>query len=48
MGASLGAFERLAKRRGYRLVGCIQLGFNAFFLRDDLDPTLFPEYAPKP
>ena len=36
MGASLGAFRELARRRGYRLAGCIALGFNAFFVRDDL------------
>jgi hypothetical protein len=34
-GASLAAFERLARARGYRLVGCDSSGFNAFFVRDD-------------
>jgi len=34
MGASLAAFVHLATRRGYRLVGCMQLGFNAFFVRE--------------
>ena len=36
MGASLGAFNELARRRGYRLAGCMALGFNAFFVREDL------------
>ena len=38
MGASLAAFTYLAKRRGYRLVGCMKLGFNAFFVREDAVP----------
>ena len=36
MGASLAAFRELARRRGYRLAGCMALGFNAFFVRNDL------------
>ena len=35
MGASLAAYEWLLERRGYRLVGCIARGFNAFFVRED-------------
>ncbi len=35
MGASLGAFTELARRRGYRLAGCIRRGFNAFFVHED-------------
>jgi hypothetical protein len=35
MGASLAAYVELAKRRGYRLVGCIRKGYNAFFVRED-------------
>lgn len=42
-GASLPAFVRLAKRKGYRLVGTQALGFNAFFIRDDLATEVFPE-----
>lgn len=38
MGASLAAFVYLAKRRGYRLVGCIKLGYNAFFVRENAVP----------
>ena len=36
MGSSLEALVRLAKRRGYSLVGCNFPGINAFFVRDDL------------
>jgi hypothetical protein len=35
-GASLGAFEWLATRRGYHLVHTESSGVNAFFVRDDL------------
>lgn len=38
MGASLGAFAWLLERRGFRLVGCIKDGFNAFFVREDARP----------
>jgi len=41
-GASLPAFVKLAARKGYRLVGCQQYGFNAFFMRNDVAPELFP------
>lgn len=53
MGASLAAFTYLAKRRGYRLIGCMKLGFNAFFVREDAVPggldSLFgsSEYNPE-
>lgn len=39
-GASLPAFTALAASRGYRLVGVQSLGFNAFFVREDLAPQL--------
>jgi hypothetical protein len=42
-GASLPAFAKLAKRKGYRFVGAQRLGFNAFFVRDGLADHLFPE-----
>ena len=42
-GASLPAFVKLGRRKGYRLVGAQALGFNAFFLRDDLGIDLLPE-----
>jgi hypothetical protein len=35
-GASLAALEKLARRKGYRLVACEQSGVNAFFLRHDI------------
>jgi hypothetical protein len=35
-GASLAAFDWLARRRGYSLVGGNSAGSNAFFVRDDL------------
>jgi len=42
-GASLAAFARLGKAKGYRLVGCERLGFNAFFVREGLGEAWFPE-----
>ena len=39
-GASLPAFVKLAGRKGYRLVGVQQLGFNAFFVRNDVGEDL--------
>ncbi|MGH8246647.1 MAG: hypothetical protein ACREUU_09470 [Gammaproteobacteria bacterium] len=35
-GASLTALERLAREKGYSLVGCNLLGSNAFFVRSEL------------
>lgn len=42
-GASLKAFEKLAQRKGYRLVGTNIRGCNAFFVRTDLAKDLFYE-----
>jgi hypothetical protein len=42
-GASLAAFTKLARRKGYRLVGCNRYGFNAFFVRADLGVKELPE-----
>jgi len=39
-GASPAAMARLAERRGYRLVGANQYGFNVFFARNDVVPAL--------
>lgn len=39
-GASLAAFEKLARRKGYGLVLCEDSGVNAFFLRDGLAPDI--------
>lgn len=42
-GASLPAFIKLGREKGYRLVGVQSLGFNAFFVRDDFEEKLLPE-----
>lgn len=42
-GASLAAFVKLARSKGYRLVGCERFGFNAFFVRAGLGEIWFPE-----
>jgi len=42
-GASLPAFVKLARSRGYRLVGCNRYGYNAFFVRDALASDALPE-----
>jgi hypothetical protein len=42
-GASLPAFVKLARAKGYRLVGIQSLGFNAFFVRDGVGDALVPE-----
>lgn len=36
MGTSLKALERLGNQKGYKLVGCVFSGVNAFFVREDL------------
>jgi hypothetical protein len=45
-GASLAAFAKLGKQKGYRLVGIERLGFNAIFLRSDVGTDYFPELSP--
>ena len=42
-GASLKAFTKLAKEKGYRLVGCQRYGYNAFFIKNDIGKNIFPE-----
>jgi hypothetical protein len=42
-GASLPAFVKLARKKGYRLVGVNHLGFNAFFVRDGEGEEVLPE-----
>jgi hypothetical protein len=44
--ASLLAFARVSEAKGYRLVGWNALGYNAFFLRNDVAPDIFPTRAP--
>jgi len=46
-GASLPAFVKLGKKKGYRLIGCQRYGFNAFFLREDVGRDVFPEIDPE-
>ncbi len=42
-GASLAAFAKLGRRKGYRLTGMERRGFNAFFMRSDVGQERFPE-----
>ncbi|MFH1832137.1 MAG: hypothetical protein ABH827_05055 [bacterium] len=42
-GASLAAFVKLAKSKGYRLVACNKYGFNAFFVKEELAKDILPE-----
>lgn len=42
-GASLSAFIKLGREKGYRFVGVNRLGFNAFFVREDLGRDVLPE-----
>jgi hypothetical protein len=44
-GASLPAFVKLARRKGYRLIGTQRYGFNAFFVRNDVAQEMFPEVS---
>ena len=44
-GASLLAFTRLAKDKGYRLIGANSPNTNAFFMRYDVGKELFPEVS---
>jgi len=46
-GASLPAFVKLGREKGYRLVGVQSLGFNAFFVRTDVREDLLPERSPQ-
>jgi hypothetical protein len=36
----------LGREKGYRLVGVQRLGFNAFFVREDIGAQLLPEITP--
>jgi len=45
-GASLSAFVKLGKQKGYRLVGCERYGHNAFFVRSGLGEEILPEVSP--
>jgi hypothetical protein len=41
-GASLLAYVKLGRKKGYRLVGVNRLGFNAFFIREGIAEDLIP------
>lgn len=43
VGASLPAFVKLARTKGYRLVGCNRYGYNAFFVRSGIGEDCLPE-----
>jgi len=45
-GASLQAFVRLGREKGYRFVGCNSSGVNAFFVREDMAPPLLAAADP--
>lgn len=45
-GATLGAFVKLCKKKGYRLVGVQRYGFNAFFIKNGVGEEYFPEVDP--
>jgi hypothetical protein len=46
-GASLAAFIKLGRRKGYRLVGINRYGYNAFFVRNGLGDDDLPEIDPR-
>jgi hypothetical protein len=45
-GASLSAFVKLGRKKGYRLVGCNRYAFNAFFVRCGIGEDVLPEISP--
>lgn len=44
-GASITAFIKLGKEKGYRLVACNRFGFNLIFVREDIGIGLLPEIS---
>lgn len=44
-GATLPAFVKLAKEKGYRLVGSNRYGYNAFFIKNGIAEKILPEIA---
>lgn len=44
-GASLRAFVNLAKKKGYRFVGCSHSRINAFFIRNPIGEKMIPEIS---
>ena len=45
-GASLAAFIKLGRKKGYRLVGTNAIATNAIFIRNDIECAWLPELAP--
>ena len=45
-GASLSAFIKLGKKKGYRLIGTNLIATNAFFIRNDITHDWLPEIDP--
>jgi len=43
--ASLSAFVKLGKEKGYRLVGTNHLGYNAFFVKNGIGEDVLPEIS---
>jgi hypothetical protein len=46
-GASLSAFVKLGREKGYRLVGAQRLGFNSLFVRSGVGEDLLREISPR-
>lgn len=46
-GASVTAMTKLAKKKGYRMVGAINYGFNTIYVRSGLGEDLLPEVSPE-
>lgn len=44
--ASLAAMTKLAKEKGYRLIGTHRYGFNAFFILNEIGDDIFPSVTP--
>ncbi|MEY4806740.1 MAG: hypothetical protein RLZZ206_1129 [Cyanobacteriota bacterium] len=42
---SLAAMAKLSRAKGYRLIGSHRHGFNAFFMRNDVGQSFFPEVS---
>lgn len=42
-GASLVAMMKLAKRKGYRLIGANKYGYNSIYIRNDIGQDILPE-----
>ncbi|HEY3375028.1 MAG TPA: hypothetical protein VGK02_08215 [Candidatus Aquicultor sp.] len=45
MGASISAFVKLSREKGYRLVASNRFGYNIFFVRDDIGTEMLPEIS---